>query len=151
MYVWNLRGMRETLRAGPLPQDQQIKYLLAVTLFSWANAQSPFFGPPRWNLLIGVLQLAVVGAAIYYVYLSNGGRSGERFLERYICLGWILLIRFFFLGYLPLLAFRDFLIGRFGSESAVTMAIYLVPFVLVQLLYYWVLGNQMRSVSRPAT
>jgi len=151
MYVWNLSGMRETLRASPLPQNEQIKYLLAGTLFSWANGQSPFWGPPRWNLLIGAVQLLVVGAAIYYVYLCNGGRSGERFLERYICLAWVLLVRFFVLVTVPLLAFRDFLYSRYGSGNVMANVVYTSLFIVALLSFYWILARQMRVVSRPAT
>ena len=151
MYVWNLRGMREHLRAGPLSQGEQFAYLLAGVLFSWANAQSPFFGPMGWNVLIGAMHMVIVGFAIYYVYLCNGGRSGERFIERYLGLSWILMVRYFVLVYLPLFAFIHFYFDGWKSDAPAGIIARFGAEVAIQLLFFWLLGAQMRAVARPVT
>jgi hypothetical protein len=143
--------MRDQLRAGPLPQSEQFAYLLAATLFTWANAQSPFFGPMGWNVLIGATHMLIVAFAIYYVYLCNGGRTGERFLERYLGLSWILMVRYFVLVYLPLLTFTHFYFDDFKADTPAGIITYFGATVAIQLLFYWFLGNQMRAVARPAT
>jgi len=151
MYVWNLAAVRNQLRAGPLPQHDQIAYVIALTLLGWANAQAPFVGPGNWGVPIGVVRIAIVGFALFYVYSCNGGRSGERFLERFTSLAWVLMVRFFVLIELPLLALTDMYVTKYGPLSAGDLIISVIAVTLVQLLFYWLLGRQISAVASPAT
>ena len=150
MYVWNLRAMRDQLRSGPLTQREQFNYAVAGALFGWANAQSPFYGPAGWNFLVGAGLLVITGFAIYYAYLCNGGSNGERFLERYVALAWVLMIRFFVFVTLPLIALSDAYVSKYSRDGTLDVSIQVVVVVAAQLLFFWLLGGQLRAVSRPA-
>ena len=75
----------------------------------------------------------------------------KRFLERIVSLMWVLAIRFAVLLYLPIywLTHRYFSVGDHNST------LYLLAGVgtetAYQLLFYWLLGNQVRAVARAAT
>lgn len=142
--------MRDQLRLGPLTQREQFKYAVAVALFAYVNAESPFIGPSGWNLLVGLGLLLFNGVAIYYVYLCNGGNNGERFLERYLSIGWILMVRIFVLATLPLLTLWALYTSTSSSDQGIHFSLRVAATVVMQLLFYWLLGRQFRAISRPA-
>jgi len=104
-----------------------------------------------WNMLIGAIDMLIIGFAIYYVFLCNGGRTGERFLERYLGLSWILMVRYFVLVYLPLLTFTHFHFDEWKSDALAGIIARFGAEVAIQLLFFWLLGTQMRAVARPVT
>ena len=101
---------------------------------------------------IGAIDTIIIGFGTYYIYRCNGGENGERFLERYICLGWVVAIRWTVLFVTPTMV--AFFVGNIlmtemlGEEMSEETDIFdMIFFTLVTLSYYYILGRHTRSVA----
>jgi len=152
MYWWNLRAAKRDLSARPLDSRQLLPYLLALVIletivveFAFLAPSSQDLGARQWFFASATVVVTVLGCL--YVYRQNGGATGQRFLERFLVLGWVTGIRvtvfvfFCFLGILFLAELSPLLSG--GLENWIDTV--LGPFVFI---YYLYLGHHVGSLAR---
>jgi len=152
MYWWNLQAAKRDLSAEPLDSRQLLPYLLAFVIletivveFSFLAPSSQYLGVRQWFLASATVVVTVLGCS--YVYRQNGGAAGQRFLERFLVLGWVAGIRitvFVFLGLLVVLFLSE--LSPVLSEGIENGAdIVMGPLVLI---YYLYLGYHVGSLAR---
>jgi len=152
MYWWNLRAAKRELSAEPLDSRRLLPYLLALLLletlvveFAFLAPSSQDLGVRQWFLASASVVVTVLGCL--YIYRQNGGATGQRFLVRFLVLGWVTGIRitvFAFLGFLGLLLLGEAIpVLTVGVENWAD-----VIFGLFTLIYYLYLGHHLGSLAR---
>jgi hypothetical protein len=150
MYFWRIEKLKQGLAAGPLPTIEQFKYLLALTILI-GLAAIPFERNNSFDVLSGIIGVPIMGLGTYYVYRLNGGASGERLLDRYMSLGWVVFIRFIVLLLLPTIIVLIVAYELFAEIPEETGLTEVVVMVLLSVVYYYVLGRHFRDLKEHAT
>ena len=152
MYWWNLRAAKSELTGEPLSSRQLLPYLLAIVVletlvveFSFLAPSSQDLGARQWVFASASVMVTVLGCL--YLYRQNGGPNGERFLERFLVLGWVTGIRVVvvvFFAFLVLLFLADLVptINQ-GIENLAD-----IGGGLLLLIYYAYLGHHLGSLAR---
>ncbi len=149
MYFWKIERLKADLKTGVLPQNEQFGYVLAHTVL-WSVGSIQYLNNNWYDVLSGFTIMAVVILGTIYVYGSNSGRNGDRFLERFISIGWVLGIRFLVIVFIPamILFFIVYgLIFHVPDETGIVEVIFMT--VLVGLYYLW-FGYHVRQVAANA-
>jgi hypothetical protein len=92
--------------------------------------------------LIGIISTA---AGTWWVYRQNRGGLGHCFLERYVSLGFVFLLRFLALA-IPGMFVVFMISDYFGLYSSSTTLLDVVLWSVLILIYYLGLGRQIRLV-----
>jgi hypothetical protein len=94
MYLWDIAGLRDALRAGPLPARAQFGYalgyaVLLLVCYDLTAAGATAGGYNRWDFAGLAASVAATVAGTRWLYLINGGEHGPDFLGRYTALGFV--------------------------------------------------------------
>ncbi len=98
MYFWNKKALEQKLIADNLTEREKFSYVFAL-FFSWTltGFLSMFF--PRAvseTVIIGQVIITVLSAiGIIWCFQINQGSDGKNFVERFICMNWIMTVRIF--------------------------------------------------------
>ena len=107
MYFWKIKNLKTDLSNGELPTKEQFKYIMAEAIVYAVAVAIIMVTPPlssNWfDVAMVFITLITMMIGVYYVYYCNGGKTGERLLERYISLGWVVGVRWLVLIALPVL------------------------------------------------
>lgn len=153
MYFWRIRKLRHELVIKPLSEKDSVNYLMAFTIFYFVliflHALHPrdYVSPYYLLFLLSFFTIKIGG--IYYCYRTNGGNKGEFFLQRYLALAFVEMMRFILIGLILLIC------------SVLAMAIlaeekhlyehhfwFAVIYLLILIVcYYWRLSEHFRYVS----
>ncbi len=102
--------------------------------------------PNLWDRALTVVAFSFAVLGTTWLYRQNGGSRGRGFLERYLCLGWVFLLRFIVFS-API-----FIAAFIGGELAGVVTDETGPFEVV-IMTAWVaayvigLGGQLRRVA----
>jgi len=150
MYWWSLRAAKLALSGEPLGSRQLLPYVLVFSILETGVLEFSFFGEPsqdfgvrRW--LLGSLSILLTAFGCYYVYRQNGGAKGERFLERFLVLGWITGIRYMVFMFLGIMVFYGIaaVLPSIGSGVGAD-----VVFELASPIFYLYLGHHVGNLAR---
>lgn len=96
MYFWNKKALEEKLIADSLTEREKFSYLFALT-FAWllGGTLSLFFLREVSDLMIIGQATGIVLSAIgiIWCFQINQAGDGKNFLERFICLSWIMSVK----------------------------------------------------------
>ena len=149
MYFWSVDALKEQLKAAQVPELDQFRYAFGyVTVTALAEAlPSPVADLNMWDTLDLILYVLVTIVGTIYCYRANGGRYGQRFLERYFGLAWVVGIRFAVQTLVPL--FVLFLVGMhlFGAQAEVGSPYRTAFLLIVTAEFYRRLARHIREVS----
>jgi hypothetical protein len=150
MFWWNISALKDLLVRGPLPQPMAIRYL---TVFVACSCLATFPGstPGDWDLVNFASNVGIGLIGTVASYFRNGGAGGAHLLDRYLSLGFVVVLRLF-----PLMFLVSYLAHR---VQCVPMSLH-HPVSLAEVLagsgsmtfYYWRLcvhihAVRMRSVE----
>ncbi|HSJ98554.1 MAG TPA: hypothetical protein VLC53_15880 [Myxococcota bacterium] len=147
MYWWKLQALRDELAARTLSERTRFQYLL---LFLFLSAIAIELPPPTnrptvWDRANSVTSMLVTVLGTWWLFRINGGGEGRRFLERYLSLAWVVLLRFLVFS-LPVMALL-YLAGELaGIASEKTGPFYFAVFSGWLIAYYGLLGRNLRLV-----
>ncbi len=102
MYFWKIESLKSELKAGDLPQHEQLSYLLVSSVL-YSLAAIPFLSANWMDVLSAVLMVFVVAFGTYYIYRCNGGAKGQRLLQKYVSLGLVTMIRYMAFIFMPVI------------------------------------------------
>jgi hypothetical protein len=89
MYLWNVNGLADELRAERTTEKNKLLYYLFTVLFAWVmdelNTGGPEISTP-YGLLSLVVGIAVTVLGMFYCYGVNQKGDGKCFVTRFICL-----------------------------------------------------------------
>ncbi len=95
-YFWNIKELRRELAQGTLTENARFIFLLiyVVTTAIALEFMGPVAEPNAWDNLLRAGSIGIPLLGTVWLYRQNGASRGRRFLERYLSLGWVFLIRF---------------------------------------------------------
>src|SRR5688572_3398682 len=101
MHFWNAGALADELREDSLTEDTKLRYFLAVTALSYLTARPGILEMLQTTVEGWVaLSYVVVGfLGTYACFLANARGDGQRFIERFMCLSWPVLLRWVVLTY----------------------------------------------------
>jgi hypothetical protein len=155
MRFFSLRRVKSDVVVGPLPAADTAKYLAAQgALWSLLFIPSPSSDAPIWWGFVAYPFVAVAG--VFYCYRCNGGASGQRLAERYLAVGWVVLVRFLVLGMLLVMAGLVAAVvqsGLSGDESTFLdspgfAASVNIGALSIEALMFWRIGVHIAEVRR---
>ena len=100
MYLWKIEELNEQLVKGTLPESESFKYLMASTVI-YSLAMIQYMTPNNYDTLSGFITLAVSVVGLWFIYKCNGGANGKYLLQRYMSIGWVILVRFIVILLIP--------------------------------------------------
>jgi len=143
MYFWRIQELKSKLKAAPLTEREVlpyfIVYLLIVDLVSYTPSTESLNYWDYANIAVSVF-LTIFGTI--YLYRLNKGDDGAFFIQRYLAVGWVTVIRVIaatFPLFIVLSIYFDY-----PSESNVYSFGY---FSLVGLVVYQRTGSHIREIA----
>ncbi len=112
MNLWNIRGLKNSLIEGPLPENQTIKYFLTI-IFLWLSVrQHPLEEiQDSWLPIIDIASIPIILIGTYYCFKNNGGSYGTFFLQRFFPIAFVVAARvavmFFFPVFIAILIIEN--------------------------------------------
>lgn len=97
MYWWKIDNLRTDLVNGRLSERARFQYLLIFVVLTAVAMEYPLIAhqPNLWDRVFLVVAFSLDVLGTIWLYRVNGGSRGRGFLERYLSLGWVFLVRFF--------------------------------------------------------
>lgn len=151
MYLWKIDQLKKDLKKGPLSEKESFLYLIFSCVLLMILIFPSGVDINHWDQMSYALGIIMTALGIWYVYKRNGGDSGVRFLDRYVSLGWVVLIRSCVFILLPMMfLYIVFLAGTVDMDSPAALETtgydVLLEFLFVSL-YYWIFGKHMDDVA----
>lgn len=147
MYWWRIGDLRVDLVNGTLPERARFQYLLIFVVLSVVAMEFPLVSdaPNLWDRTSTVVAITFTLLGTTWLYRVNGGSRGRGFLERYLSLGWVFMLRFLAVS-VPVLmvaviagVFAGFATDESGPFDVAIMTTWYAS-------YYVGLGSQFRRV-----
>lgn len=154
MYFWKIDSLVQDLKDGNLPQSERFKYLLATLIvYAIVIELSFIFAEPIAALQIveSVSMVALTVAGAVYCYFVNRRGDDHEFIDRFICIGWVVAIRitvFFIAVYCPYLLAGYMFGGETFEHFSESKNFVDVGFILLMGgLCYWFIGKYIKKVA----
>ena len=101
--IWSSRFVRDRLQRVRIYEAASFYYFLAVMAFDWLQftviGTTPTQKLSEWSIAGSWLTFLITVLGLLYLFIMNGGRSGEMFLYRYfplsVSVGWKFLVASF--------------------------------------------------------
>ena len=94
MYFIRYQPLKEKLKTRTLSDREALPYLIlyaglaaVVCLFSTMGEFN------LWDLISGGLSVSLAVAGVVYAYAQNGGKEGFDLIQKYVVIGWIVVVR----------------------------------------------------------
>ncbi|MCK5416444.1 hypothetical protein KAI92_03390 [Candidatus Parcubacteria bacterium] len=146
MYFFKINELKNDLIKAPLSESEVFKYLIASTIV-FSLEITPFFENNIWDIYASIISGLIVVIGTIYIYRCNGGKFGKHFLQRYISLSWVLMIRLLLL-ILPI-TIIFFIILEIYSEIPENTTVYDAIFLnILYIIYFWLFGKHILQVSK---
>ena len=150
MYLWNVDALKQQLKAAQVSEVDQFRYALGyITVAALAEVlPNPIADFNVWDAFESIAYVLATSVGTIYCYRANGGRYGQRFLERYFGLAWVVGIRFAVQTFVPLLVL--FLVGMyfFGVQAEVGSPYRTAFLLIITMEFYRRLARDIRDVSK---
>ena len=102
MYFIRYQPLKDKLRNRELTEREALPYLLVFIALSMAVSSFPLYnGFNTWDAISSVLSVIIAIWGVLYAYRCNKGANGYDFVQKYIVLGWVVMIRCL-LGFMPI-------------------------------------------------
>lgn len=148
MYFWNISQLKKDLKESPLPESENLKYLLPnIALYGvwWI----PFWISTNiWDLYSALLMIIIMIVGTYYLYLCNHWASGKDFLSKQLSISWVVGIRWTVLLFLPSLILYGIVMESFGGGIPENTT--WIDMIFQNFLYtiaFWLIGKHMKDVA----
>lgn len=157
MYFWNINKLKAQLIERPLTEKELLPYLIATLLmFTLIPYLPDTLHFNAWDYLEMAIACLAVIIGTLWLYAKNLGSNidnkGSHFLQRYIALGWVVLVRFivFVIPVIILMAFLASNFALFNTESDATGWIDVMLITMIEVLLYWYFGKHIADVAHNA-
>ncbi len=154
MYFWKIESLTQELKAGGLPQSERVKYLLAtVIVYSVVLESSFFFAEPITFLQIlqSAFMFVITIAGTLYCYVVNRRGDNQEFIDRFVCVGWVVLVRItalFVVVYFPYVIAGHAIGGEKFERFSESINVVDVTFTLfICALSYWLIGRHINRIA----
>lgn len=95
MYWWNIKKLRAELIARTLTEQTRFWYLFCGAMATSVLLEFRFVSEDITlrGKVVSVVMMSSTALGTVLAYRSNGGAAGHSFLERYMSIGWVCLMR----------------------------------------------------------
>jgi hypothetical protein len=98
MYFWKIEELKKDLISNKVSQRDLLFYLLLDTVLTVGAVEIAGYLPAEsfnlWDYIDSVVGTLITTFGTVWVYKSNGGNLGTRLVERYLAIGWVILVRY---------------------------------------------------------
>ena len=96
MYFIKYDLLKKRLRERSVTVRESLPYFIAFVVIMNLPSILPIGRYNLWDRISEILSTAAFVGGILYAYYKNGGASGNDFFRKYILIGWVACVRFFF-------------------------------------------------------
>ena len=154
MYFWRIQLLKDELSEGTLSQSARFKYYLACTIIGSIFLELTVLFPIEFSTVLvasSIFTICATVAGTTYCYLVNRNRDNKEFIDRFICIGWVVGIRLLVIC-LPLYLLYFIVGGAVGGEDFAQFhetfnSVNLAFCVLFTIIAYWLIGHHMADVA----
>lgn len=147
MYLWNIEKLKANLISNNISQRDLLYYLLIDTILTYGSIEAGAFMPLEifnlWDIFNSILGILITVFGTFWVYKSNGGDIGTKFLEKYLTIGFVTLMRYAFL-LIPVLYAIYFLDEDSANE---TKWWHVIIIKILYIGYFWRFAKHIREVA----
>lgn len=94
MHFIRYQPLKEKLKLRSLSDREALPYLIVMMGLAAAVYLLPGNGALNtWDWIGNGLSVALAVAGVIYAYVRNGGRHGNDLIQKYVVLGWVVLVR----------------------------------------------------------
>jgi hypothetical protein len=158
MYWWHIEPIKQQFASGGPSEPEKLKYLILTLALYVVFGELGYLAAEAdpeakvsltdWVSSTAYLLATIVG--IYYCYRRNAAGDGRQFVERFICVGWPVSIRFFtfiLLGFVCIAV-----LGLYFAEDSFNAmmemdSIWLLFTVFIGIIFYWYLGRHIYDTA----
>ena len=95
MYFIKYDPLKERLRNRAVTDSEALPYLVVfVALIALVGSLPMTAGYNLWDDISAFLSVGIAIGGIFYVYHENGGSRGYDLIQKYVVLGWVVIVRF---------------------------------------------------------
>ena len=149
MYFWKINALKATLRQRDLTERETLPYLgafVVLPLLIMVPYQRP--AAETWEYVFWGANILMFLAFLPWLYRANGGATGRQFAQRFLCVGWVLGLRWTVQVFLPFLILQMILmtaLDRLPPNDP--KALWLLP-LAIELIWYWRFGVHLKDLAR---
>jgi hypothetical protein len=154
MYFWDIKKLKADLIEKPLTEKQTLPYLIALLFLAGLSAYVPQPDVYSWLDGLGVaITLGTTFFGIFWLFRKNHGDAGSHFVQRYLAIGWVALIRFFVFSIPFFIALGIITYALdLNTENINTTKWYDTLILIVLTIgYIWYFGKHLAEVAEKAT
>ena len=151
-YVWSTGFVRDLLRTNRLSETASFCYFFAIMAFDWLQftliATTPTPKITAWSTAGSWITFAVTLVGLFYLFMKNGGKTGQQFLRRYfplsVTVGWKFVAAMIITLWLTSNLLRSQSQETLGWCSTAAMA-------FVNIIMFWRIGFHLQLLAREST
>lgn len=145
MYFINIKALKEQHRADQYQSNDSLMYLSATVILTYLATLLVRFPENGWSVGVDAVDGIMVLLSIFVAYVANGGNGGSYFLDKFVSIGWVVLIRL-----LPVIVLLALVINIgeaafFGQASEYDGPEDIIGLAVVYGLYTWRLGVHIKD------
>lgn len=150
MYFWRIEKLKTEMAARPLSDREVLPYLVVFVLLSTIACYFPLAVFNVWDGLGALLSIVLVLGGTIYIYLQNGGNTGQHFLQRYFAIGWVVVLRCLVVMVVCEIALLTAL-EVIGVATDVTTWYEFLFIAITEAVIYWRIGHHVRELAQSMT
>jgi hypothetical protein len=154
MYFWNIKKLKAQLIEKPLTEKQTLPYLIALILLYDMSMYLP--QPDVYSWLDGLevaISLGTTFFGIIWLFRKNHGDAGSHFVQRYLALGWVVLIRFFVFSipFFITVGILTYTLDLNTENTNITKWYDTLILIILTIGYIWYFGKHLAEVAEKAS
>ena len=138
MYFWKIDKLSEELISSELTEAESFKYLMANAVLV-ALAAIQYEAPNEYDTWAGIAGFFITIFGLWFIYKCNGGKNGRQIMQRYLSVGFVVLIRLVVLFMLPatiaLHVISEVYYGGMSAETNISLFILMLISEVVLILW----------------
>lgn len=148
-HIWSTRFVLDLLRQDRLSEAVSFYYFVVIMVFDWlqftviATTPTPRIGP--WSIANSWATFLITVFGLTYLYVKNGGASGQQFLRRYFPLSVTVGLKFVIA---MLILPRLIPIALVGESREVLGWSTMMAMATMNIIMFWRIGFHLSALSR---
>jgi hypothetical protein len=147
MYFIQYQPLKERLRSRTVTDREALPYFMLFCVLEVLVISFPASSElNKWNIIETILNITITIIGVLYVYHKNGGSSGYDIIQKFVVLGWVVLIRcsiaLIFVG-----SIINLIADYYGMLGDQTTLFDVVCITIVSAIYYERLGRHIADTN----
>lgn len=145
MYFTKYHPLKEKLRDRSVSDREALPYFLIFLALTALVTVFPMFESfNEWDFVSGVLSVILAVGGVIYAYKCNGGKEGFDLIQKYVVLGWVVVIRCL-LVFIPLLIVAYIFGELLGITTEGTGVFDIILVTVFEIFLYQRIGRHIRD------